>query len=340
MTGIMPSTLPPNAKNRVSQRLSNLDDFHKGKHHHAVNRKRIKIMSALHTNDSVNVTSLYSYCLRNNNMNLLREWNEGKNGELRPWNVSYGSNRKVWWKCDMGHEWQTAIKARMAGCSCPVCRNRVVTAGFNDFAANYPQLAREWHPEKNFPVTQEEVFAGSVKQYWWKCEKGHEWKARIASRVRGNGCPVCAGRQVVKGFNDFASLFPELAEEWVTENNLPLTPETVTPYSNKRVWWRCAKGHEWQAYISARSSSFSKCPYCTGKMVLTGFNDLATVCPKVAAEWNIEKNGNFTPEMVTVGSHKRVWWKCPEGHEWRAVIYSRTGAREHGCPICAGRKTV
>ena len=55
------------------------------------------------------------------------------------------------------------------------------------------------------------------------------------------------------------------------------------------------------------------------------------------AEWDAEKNSTLTPEMVTLGSHRRVWWCCPLGHVWKAVVYSRTGGRRCGCPVCAGR---
>ena len=80
----------------------------------------------------------------------------------------------------------------------------------------------------------------------------------------------------------------------------------------------------------------SCCPYCTGKKVLPGFNDLATLEPKIAA-WHPTLNGTLTPEMVTLGSHRKVWWQCPEGHVWKAVVYSRAGPQKCGCPVCAGK---
>lgn len=62
-------------------------------------------------------------------------------------------------------------------------------------------------------------------------------------------------------------------------------------------------------------------------MVQKGFNDLAAKAPDVAAQWHPTLNGNLTPEMVTPGSHRRVWWQCPLGHTWKAFVYSRTGGR-------------
>ena len=80
------------------------------------------------------------------------------------------------------------------------------------------------------------------------------------------------------------------------------------------------------------------CPYCAGKKVLPGFNDLATKEPKIAEQWHPELNGDLTPEMVSVGSSKRVWWQCSYGHVWKAYIFSRATGSKVGCPVCA-RKT-
>ena len=121
---------------------------------------------------------------------------------------------------------------------------------------------------------------------------------------------------------------------------LPLTPQMVTPYSNRSVWWRCSLGHEYRTTVSSRTMRDGGCPYCSGHRVLAGFNDLATLEPEIAAEWYEDLNAPLTPEMVTVGAHRKVWWECSEGHVWKSVIYSRTGAQGCGCPVCAGRVKI
>ena len=99
--------------------------------------------------------------------------------------------------------------------------------------------------------------------------------------------------------------------------------------------WR-PLGHSYSAVISSRALRGSDCPYCAGSKALAGFNDLAAKAPDVAAQWHPTLNGNLTPEMVTPGSHRRVWWQCPLGHTWKEFVYSRTGAQRCGCPVCAG----
>lgn len=94
-------------------------------------------------------------------------------------------------------------------------------------------------------------------------------------------------------------------------------------------------GNEWETLISTRSGG-SACPYCSGIRFLSGFNDLATTHPDLAAEWS-ERNGNLKPDAVNALSRKNVWWKCSQcGHEWQSVIYTRANGGR--CPVCEGRE--
>ena len=121
--------------------------------------------------------------------------------------------------------------------------------------------------------------------------------------------------------------------EWDCEKNnaLQLDPRTLTVGSSKKACWKCNKGHEWQARIDHISKGHG-CPYCSGRYAIKGENDLQTVNPTLANEWNYEKNGNITPVDVTANSGKKAWWKCSKGHEWQAVIGSRN--KGCGCPVC------
>lgn len=110
----------------------------------------------------------------------------------------------------------------------------------------------------------------------------------------------------------------DLLREWDSERNLPLTPESVSYGSKKKVWWTCEHGHHWQAAVHTRTGSGTGCPYCSGRFPISGENDLATKYPLLAQEWNTEKNGDLTPRDVLPGSHRIVWWRCAHGHQWRA----------------------
>lgn len=282
--------------------------------------------------------SFQSYCERMELRALLEQWDTARNLPLTPEQISYGSKRKVWWRCKKGHIWQAAVHTRTGnGTGCPVCAGKVARAGENDLTALFPELAHQWHPTRNGRLTPTQVLPGSHRMAWWGCEKGHEWRAQVKSRVAGCGCPVCANRQIHAAENDLASQYPQLAAQWHPTRNRPLTAPQVTPSSNRKVWWRCEKGHDYQAAVGTRTMSGSGCRYCAGRKVLAGFNDLETLAPNVARQWHPTLNGNLTPQMVTTGSRRKVWWECRLGHVWQAAIYSRTGAQKCGCPVCAGR---
>jgi hypothetical protein len=124
------------------------------------------------------------------------------------------------------------------------------------------KFIKEWNYKKNFPLTPESFTKFSGEKVWWICPKKHEWKTVIASRTSKNGhnCPYCSGQKVSKE-NNLKFLFPKVAEEWHPIKNGNLTPEDVTKYSNKKVWWKCLKEHEWIAIINLRTRG-SKCPKC------------------------------------------------------------------------------
>ncbi len=271
------------------------------------------------------------------NAQLMVEWNWERNTDVVPSQLTLGSNKKAWWKCQKGHEWQASIGHRSQGRGCPYCSNQKVLSGYNDLQTVNPTLAQEWNYENNNGLSPLDVMPNSDKKVWWKCQKGHEWQASIGHRSQGRGCPYCSNKKVLSGYNDLQTVNPTLANEWNYENNNGLSPADVTPSSDKKVWWECSKGHEWQATIGSRNRG-SGCPYCSGTKALEGYNDLQTVNSILAEEWNYEKNGNLKPEHFTASSNKKIWWKCSKGHEWQATINS--GNDGCGCPVCSSeRKT-
>ena len=252
---------------------------------------------------------------------LVKEWSD-KNLPLTPDKITFGSNKVVWWKGTCGHEWQTSVKARSGGENCPICSGARVIEGINDLVTLKPELADEWS-SKNDPLKPTMVTIGSHKKVIWQDKYGHEWTATVRSRaISGTGCPYCSHNKILVGFNDLASQRPEIASEW-SERNYPLKPDMVTVFANRKVWWRCSKGHEWNTLISTRSGG-SGCPYCSGQILLQGFNDFATTHPQLAKEWS-DRNLPLMPDMVNEKSRRNVWWKCKEcGYEWQSVVYNQS----------------
>jgi len=180
----------------------------------------------------------------------------------------------------------------------------------------------------------EDVTAHTKRKVWWVCRqrKDHVWEATIGLRTSGRGCPFCSGQKIGKD-NNLRALFPEVAAEWHPTKNGKLTSAEVTPGSQRRRWWICpeAPDHVWQATPANRTGRNSGCPACAGKQVSVT-NSLARLFPKIAREWDKEKNED-RPSDVTSKSSKLVWWKCTHGHSWQQTVYERTG-RNRSCKKC------
>ncbi len=273
---------------------------------------------------------------------IAAQWHPTKNGELRPCDVTSGSGKKVWWKCKVAedHEWETRVVGRTKGGGCPCCSvpsKKVVKS--NCLATMYPEIAVQWHFEKNGKLTPDDVMGGSNKKVWWKCDKkeDHEWEALINSRTNQNhGCPCCAGQKIVKS-NCLKTTHPKIAKQWHKTKNGELKSTDVGRGSHKMVWWQCGKvkDHEWKTYIGNRV--FGKgCPYCAGQKTSIS-NCLATTHPEIASQWH--PCNELKPTQVTAGADEYVWWQCKydKSHKWKAKIYHRTGS-ESNCPICRSSK--
>ena len=283
-----------------------------------------------------------SNCLKTTHPQLVSEWNYQLN-KITPYDITSGSNKKVWWKCPKGddHVWKTAIVNRENGQGCPYCAGKKVSKT-NCLGMLNPLLSKQWHPTKNNSLTPFQVTLNSGKKVWWKCPEGddHEWHAAIYSRADGVGCPICSRHKVVLS-NCLATTKPSLLNEWHPTLNKKLTPYNVSEGCSKMVWWKCSKGddHVWKTNISNRSKKGSSCPICSNYKIVKS-NSLQTLNPTLASQWHPSKNKKITPNDVGVGSNKKVWWKCPKGddHEWRTSVVSRHNGSD--CPICANQKIV
>ena len=125
-------------------------------------------------------------------------------------------------------------------------------------------------------------------------------------------------------------LYPSVAKEWHSGKN-PMSPRDIKPNACKSVWWICPNSHEYETWVYNRTIRGWNCPFCSGKRVCKE-NCLETVSPGIAKEWHPTRNESLTPKKVTPGSNKKVWWRCPNGHEWKATIVYRTAGSV--CPQC------
>ena len=265
---------------------------------------------------------------------LRSEWSS--RNALEPRLFSLGSGKKAWWRCPQGHEWQAVISSRAYGYGCPYCAGQKLLPE-NSFASRFPKESKDWHPTKNQPILPPQVSYGSQKRYWWLCKEGHEYSANPNNRSNGKGCPYCSNKKTSPE-KSLLAVAPRVAREWHPTKNGALTSDNVVPGSNRRAWWQCKRGHEWNAVIVSRTKMGLRCPFCAGRKASAEKN-LSANNPALAREWHPTKNGKLQPKDVTQSSGRKVWWICSRGHSWPTSVGNRNSSGT-GCPNCTNQTSL
>jgi very-short-patch-repair endonuclease len=198
--------------------------------------------------------------LKTENPSLAAEWHSTMN-KFGPENYLPNSSKKVWWICPNGHEWEATIYSRKVN-SCPICNLRHVTKDGKrkTLKEEAPYLLEEIDNEIEEPLKISDLYIGSNRSISWKGKCGHQWKTTIRRRLDGRRCPYCAN-QLTDISNNLPTKFPKLIDEWDFEKNTK-DPNLVNPGSPEKVWWKCIRGHSWQAKINSRTRQGTGCPSC------------------------------------------------------------------------------
>lgn len=267
---------------------------------------------------------------------------------VKPNEVLAGSNRAYWFKCPKGHEsfLEELSGFKSKGLFCPICHNRRVLVGYNDFKSRCPNIASYWDYDKN-SCGPEEVIYGSASEFWFKCELGHSFQKSLdiikESEGKSNGCPYCNGRQIREGFNDFASKEPELAEMWDYDKNA-VSPEEVFYRSNNYFWFKCSNGHSFKKMpidlIAAKGRRSKGCPFCASSKLVEVDNTYYLSKVEIESyykEWVIGHiTGNLSADdFLSKHYDRKGSFSCDKGHifqrSWSDI--KRYGV---GCPVCSG----
>ena len=255
-----------------------------------------------------------------NDLNTLRPEIAKQADGWDPKLVTVSSGKSLPWKCDLGHQWVVRVADRTYrdGSGCPTCKGDIVLKGFNDLATTHPIIAAEafnWDPTTVHP--------GSAKKKLWKCSLGHTWESMVESRTRQDTkCLVCGNRKLLIGFNDLASVYPELASQAFNWD-----PTKLLVGASVEKWWRCEFGHKWKTNTINRTFSKSGCPTCAK----SGFdpNKDGYLYFIKHQYWQMYQIGisNFPDDRLS--DHKKLGWQVFElrgpmdGHltqQWETAI--------------------
>ena len=232
---------------------------------------------------------------------LAAEWDYEKNGDLKPEDVTSGSSKKAWWKCSIcGHGWKSVISTRKTS-GCPECIKELKTS--------FPEQAVSFYLEKHFPDTENgnrtvlggkelDVYIPSISaaveydgmRFHRNVNRDME-KNRLCAekgillvRIREERCPAMEDTLFLKVISCVPRNEESLADAIRRVGE-------ILGISSMDVDIEKDRQEIYVKYIKRRKE-----------------NSLAVTHPELTVQWDYEKNGNLTPENVTAGSSKKVWW--------------------------------
>jgi len=288
---------------------------------------------------------------------IIRFWDD--ENSMEPTTTKSNSNEPAHFICkNCGHNWTTEIRSQARGTGkCMCCElQRVTRKGFTDVFTLVPESKRFYNFDKNSDIDIYSIPLRNTQiQIDWKCpDCGREWKSPLAFRIRGKkgeysfiGCQACYLHDK-KRITPVASV-PMLLKHWDFDKNKKrdLDPKLTSAYADELADWRCKEcGYEWKTNIRSRMNSDSSCPFCerTYKAIMTGVNDVLSLCPEFSTIYDFDYNAKKGIDIYKEGasSKKTVHFKCQNcGHEWDSPIYKRVKKNDDGtyklvgCSVCS-----
>lgn len=253
-------------------------------------------------------------------------------------------SQKYFWNCSKGHTWEATLSSRIRGRGCPYCGNKRVLAGYNDLMTTYPKIADNWDYDNN-EITPKDILAGTDKQYYWKCDKGHSYLMAPSRLLSGKrGCNICAGK-VVTADNSLHALSPHLLPYWDTVKNGDITPHTVTFGSSKKVWWiypDCK--HSFDRTPKLMKGSYN-CPHCWASGQSSAEGEVVDFIRGIVRSGISVEVGNrvvlggkeldiYIPELNVAVEFNGLYWHSEEAGKDRHYHYNKwVGCRDKGIQL-------
>ena len=183
-------------------------------------------------------------------------------------------------------------------------------------------LQSQWDHLKNAHLSNVVIKPQANTKVWWTCSQcpdghAHKWLAAPSSRFdrkgrKGSRCPFCANRKVCQ-HNSLHTKAPHLVPEWSETNEC--SPHDFTVSSNKKAWWRCKCGCEWEATISSRTDLGTGCPDCAA-VRRSSKRQRHLTCTESQHEmlqfwdWEVNAEASLDPSKLRCRSNKKAHWLC------------------------------
>jgi very-short-patch-repair endonuclease len=280
-----------------------------------------------------------------------------KNCDVKLRQVFKQSNKKYWFDCECGHQFQSVLSniTSLQHSWCSYCSNKKLcekkdcpSCFENSFASH--EKAKYWS-EKNGDVKSIQVFKSANIKYWFDCDTcGHQFDSALSNitSLKSSWCPYCSNKKLCEKEdcpscfeNSFAS--HEKAKYW-SEKNGDVKPKQVFKSSINKYWFNCDCGHQFYSTLNHITSlNPSWCPYCSNPSKQLCENEECQTCFKKSfashekSKYLSEKNGDVKPKHVFKNSSNKYWFNSDCGHEFKSALCEVTGQHNCWCPICVNK---
>ncbi|BAU80345.1 restriction endonuclease [Tokyovirus A1] len=265
-----------------------------------------------------------------------------------PFLIPRTSNKKFWFECGTcKHSFEAILNNVSNGSFCPFCSNKQLcsldeceTCFEKSFASS--SKAKFWSVERN-EKSPREVFLGSNKKFWFRCECKHSFEATLNNILDGRFCPFCSNRRLCPS-NECGTCFEksfassDKARFWSTEKNKK-SPREVFASSNKKFWFRCGTcEHGFETRLDSVSNG-TFCPFCSNQKLCSSSDcdmcfEKSFASSDKARFWSTERNEK-SPREVFASSRKKFWFECEKKHKFCSSLHHISSGS--WCPKCKNK---
>ncbi|WP_339176926.1 zinc-ribbon domain-containing protein [Paenibacillus sp. FSL R5-0701] len=213
-----------------------------------------------------------------------------------------GIDRKLLWKCDHGHQWESSPNYVQRGRWCPQCKKDQKQRK----TINKLKLLKELAQQREGRCLSR-IYYNVDTKLRWECKVGHQWESTPYSVKNGSWCPTCASKHSGMYRKNNIRDMKRLAEK---NDGICISDTYVN--SQTKLRWKCKEGHEWFANPNNIQQG-SWCPTCRRNEI--------SIKQRKSIEDMIElarkRNGKCLSTEY-INAHTKLMWKCVHGHEWEA----------------------
>lgn len=282
-------------------------------------------------------------------------WWSDKN-ELKPWQISKGSNKKIYFDCDKcNHYFSSTLCNILGGNWCPFCSHRKLCDNddcgecFNRSFASH-EKSKYWS-NKNKLIPRQ-VFLNSNNKFDFKCDKCiHYFTAllsSISSDKKPTWCPYCFRKKLCDN-NDCDDCFNksfashEKSKYWSSRNDV--FPRFIFKSAKNKYYFNCNNcNHEFNSSIyHVTSTKLPRwCPYCTNQQLCDNID--CDICfNKSFASHEKSKfltDKNINPRYIFKNSNKKYEFTCEDCNGiFNSVLsgVTRQYITSSWCPYCVNK---